>query len=180
MTYVTSCVHGVAFSTDSFCVHLLSENSRPYFTSSHSNNELDWCEFIDYRNNETFIHLIKCALGTGIFAMPNAFYHAGYVVAIFCTALLGSICTYCVHMIVNIHYDLCKRNKVCIHRFLFIFVLISFCPSAFLLLVPFVNLFFNFTHIWDHSQFRTYPFFVWLIETGEFGFFSVCIISAIN
>lgn len=68
--------------------------------------------FISYRNTETFIHLLKSALGTGIFAMPNAFNHAGYVVGIIGTVLLGSIATYCVHMIVNIHYELCKWRKV--------------------------------------------------------------------
>lgn len=81
------------------------------------------------------MHLLKCALGTGIvqstvykldrflcnkflyflgiFAMPNAFNHAGYVVGVFGTIALGSIATYCVHMIVNLHYDLCKWKKVC-------------------------------------------------------------------
>lgn len=63
-------------------------------------------------DTETFIHLLKCALGTGIFAMPNAFYHSGYVVGLFGTLLLGSIATYCVHMVINIHYDLCKWKKV--------------------------------------------------------------------
>ncbi|KAJ6636378.1 Proton-coupled amino acid transporter-like protein, partial [Pseudolycoriella hygida] len=31
-------------------------------------------------NTDTLVHLLKIALGTGIFAMPNAFNHAGYVV----------------------------------------------------------------------------------------------------
>lgn len=44
--------------------------------------------------------------------MPNAFGHSGYVVGIIGTILLGSIATYCVHMIVNLHYELCKWKKV--------------------------------------------------------------------
>ncbi|XP_055325834.1 proton-coupled amino acid transporter-like protein CG1139, partial [Sitodiplosis mosellana] len=50
-------------------------------------------------NMETTVHLLKCALGTGIFAMPNAFNHAGYVVGFIGTVILGSIATYCVHIL---------------------------------------------------------------------------------
>lgn len=58
------------------------------------------------------VHLLKVALGTGIFAMPNAFNHAGYIVGFIGTIILGSIATYCVHMLVNLHYELCKWKKV--------------------------------------------------------------------
>lgn len=37
--------------------------------------------FNSLSNNETLVHLLKIALGTGIFAMPNAFNHAGYLVS---------------------------------------------------------------------------------------------------
>lgn len=70
------------------------------------------CFLIWNRNSETVVHLLKCALGSGIFAMPNAFKHSGYVVGFFGTIFLGSIATYCVHMLVNLHYELCKWKKV--------------------------------------------------------------------
>lgn len=44
--------------------------------------------------------------------MPNAFNHSGYLVGLIGTIILGSIATYCVHLLVNIHYDLCKWKKV--------------------------------------------------------------------
>lgn len=65
-----------------------------------------------HRNNETLVHLLKLALGTGIFSMPNAFHNAGYVVGVIGTIIVGAIATYCVHILVNIQYDLCKRKKV--------------------------------------------------------------------
>lgn len=58
------------------------------------------------------MHLLKVAMGTGIFAMPNAFHHAGYIEGLIGTILIGFIATYCVHMLVNLHYELCKWKKV--------------------------------------------------------------------
>nr|XP_023021376.1 proton-coupled amino acid transporter-like protein CG1139 [Leptinotarsa decemlineata] len=63
-------------------------------------------------NKETFLHLLKGSLGTGILAMPLAFYHSGYVLGVVATALIGSLCMYCVHMLINCEYELCKRRKV--------------------------------------------------------------------
>ncbi|KAG4067452.1 hypothetical protein HA402_009689 [Bradysia odoriphaga] len=63
-------------------------------------------------NNETLVHLLKIALGTGIFAMPNAFNHAGYLVGFIGTIIIGIITNFCVHMLVNTHYLLCKKKKV--------------------------------------------------------------------
>lgn len=42
-----------------------------------------------------------------------SFQHSGYIVGLIGTLVLGSIATYCVHMVINIHYDLCKWKKVC-------------------------------------------------------------------
>ncbi|KAJ9585748.1 hypothetical protein L9F63_002443, partial [Diploptera punctata] len=63
-------------------------------------------------NMETLIHLLKGSLGTGILAMPNAFYHAGYVVGIVGTLLIGFICTYCIHQLVKSELELCKRRRI--------------------------------------------------------------------
>lgn len=46
-------------------------------------------------------HLLKASLGTGILAMPNAFYNAGYVVGMIGTLSVGLLCTYCIHMLVS-------------------------------------------------------------------------------
>ncbi|XP_066147986.1 proton-coupled amino acid transporter-like protein CG1139 isoform X2 [Euwallacea fornicatus] len=63
-------------------------------------------------NFETLIHLLKSSFGTGILAMPLAFYHSGYVLGIIGTAFIGLLCTYCMHMLVRTEYELCKRKKV--------------------------------------------------------------------
>lgn len=63
------------------------------------------------RNSETLFHLLKGSLGTGILAMPNAFYHAGYILGLIGTLVIGIICTYSVHLLIKAEYELCKRNK---------------------------------------------------------------------
>ncbi|XP_073974096.1 proton-coupled amino acid transporter-like protein acs isoform X2 [Rhodnius prolixus] len=62
-------------------------------------------------NTETLIHLLKGSLGTGILAMPQAFYNAGLLVGAVCTVLIGIICTYCLHILVKSQYILCKRVR---------------------------------------------------------------------
>lgn len=64
------------------------------------------------RNCETFVHLVKAFMGTGILAMPQAFYHAGYASGVISTIILGILCTYCLHILVNAQYILCKRNRI--------------------------------------------------------------------
>jgi proton-coupled amino acid transporter len=50
---------------------------------------------------ETLFHLLKGSLGTGILAMPNAFYRAGYVLGVVGTLLIGVVCTFCIHQLVS-------------------------------------------------------------------------------
>lgn len=64
------------------------------------------------RNSDTIIHLLKSSFGTGILAMPKAFYHAGYLVGSIATIVIGLIAIYCIQMLLKVHYELCKRNKV--------------------------------------------------------------------
>lgn len=64
------------------------------------------------RNADTLIHLLKGSLGTGILAMPKAFSRSGYLVGFVGTIVIGIICTYCIHMLLRSHYELCKRKKV--------------------------------------------------------------------
>lgn len=65
-----------------------------------------------FRNTETLLHLLKGSLGTGILAMPKAFANAGYVVGAIGTIVIGVLCTYCIHVLLDSCYVLCKRRKV--------------------------------------------------------------------
>ncbi|XP_037034964.1 proton-coupled amino acid transporter-like protein CG1139 [Bradysia coprophila] len=63
-------------------------------------------------NSDTLIHLLKGSLGTGILAMPKAFFNSGYLVGSIGTVIIGIICTYCIHLLIKAEYELCKRKKV--------------------------------------------------------------------
>ena len=65
-----------------------------------------------YRNAETLIHMLKGSLGTGILAMPNAFYNSGLITGTIATIFIGVLCTYCLHILVKSQYKLCKKLKV--------------------------------------------------------------------
>lgn len=57
-------------------------------------------------------HLLKSSLGTGILAMPLAFYNAGLVFGMVGTLVVGFLCTYCVHILVKTSHDICKVARV--------------------------------------------------------------------
>lgn len=61
---------------------------------------------------DTLFHMLKASLGTGILAMPNAFHNSGYLIGLVGTLLIGFLCTYSMHMLINCHYELCRRKKV--------------------------------------------------------------------
>lgn len=63
-------------------------------------------------NTETLIHFIKASIGTGVLAMPNAFSNAGYINGLILTCFIGSIALYCLHLVINSMYLLCKRNRI--------------------------------------------------------------------
>ncbi|KAL6448192.1 hypothetical protein ACFW04_000295 [Cataglyphis niger] len=63
-------------------------------------------------NMETLLHLLKGSLGTGILAMPKAFYNAGYIIGLIATIIIGLLCTYCMRILVFSEYELCKRRRV--------------------------------------------------------------------
>ncbi|XP_058816810.1 proton-coupled amino acid transporter-like protein CG1139 [Topomyia yanbarensis] len=63
-------------------------------------------------NSETLVHLLKGSLGTGILAMPQAFCNSGYLSGLINTVLIGVLCTYCLHVLVQAQYVLCKRHRV--------------------------------------------------------------------
>ncbi|XP_018335116.1 proton-coupled amino acid transporter-like protein CG1139, partial [Agrilus planipennis] len=70
------------------------------------------CIWSLFSNNETLIHILKGSLGTGILAMPKAFKDSGMVNGFVFTLLIGFLCTYCLHMLVQAQYVLCKRLKI--------------------------------------------------------------------
>lgn len=57
-----------------------------------------------FRNIGTMLHIIKCCTGTGILTMPYGFKHAGLFNGVTCTVFLMLFSSYCVNMLVNIHY----------------------------------------------------------------------------
>lgn len=63
-------------------------------------------------NTQTLIHMIKGSLGTGILAMPQAFYYAGYASGILNTIFITIISTYCLLMLARNQYILCKRHRL--------------------------------------------------------------------
>lgn len=65
-----------------------------------------------FSNAETMLHLLKGSLGTGILAMPKAFFNAGYIVGLIATFVIGFLCTYCMRILVLSEYELCKRRRV--------------------------------------------------------------------
>ncbi|XP_064545774.1 proton-coupled amino acid transporter-like protein CG1139 isoform X2 [Drosophila montana] len=59
---------------------------------------------------EALVNLIKCTFGTGILAMPRAYYNAGWLLGLISTVLVAGIVVYSLHI-----YDinkLCKRYKM--------------------------------------------------------------------
>ena len=60
------------------------------------------------------IHLLKGSLGTGILAMPNAFFNSGYIIGTIGTVFIACICTYAIQLLLQAEYELCKRKKVCL------------------------------------------------------------------
>jgi len=65
-----------------------------------------------FSDAETMLHLLKGSLGTGILAMPRAIYHAGYIVGVIATIIIGLLCIYCMRILVRSEYELCKRKRV--------------------------------------------------------------------
>lgn len=58
------------------------------------------------------MHLVKCSLGTGILAMPQAFARAGLGTGALGTLLAGALVTHCLHVLVRAQYAACRRRRV--------------------------------------------------------------------
>lgn len=63
-------------------------------------------------NFDTFIHLLKGNIGTGILAMPMAFKYAGLYVGLAGIMVMGFICTHCMHILVKCSHELCCQLKI--------------------------------------------------------------------
>ncbi|XP_028147123.1 proton-coupled amino acid transporter-like protein CG1139 isoform X5 [Diabrotica virgifera virgifera] len=61
---------------------------------------------------ETLGHLVKGIIGTGILALPEGFKLAGMLVGIISTILIGLLSTYCLRILVQSQYELCKKKRV--------------------------------------------------------------------
>lgn len=61
---------------------------------------------------DAFVHLVRGALGTGIVAMPKAFFYSGWLIGIFATAFIASAATYGILLMIRSQYLLCKRAEV--------------------------------------------------------------------
>ncbi|XP_036142916.1 proton-coupled amino acid transporter-like protein pathetic [Monomorium pharaonis] len=59
-----------------------------------------------------FMHLLKCAIGTGILFLPHAFRRTGYVMSILCGVVVGALCIHTAIIIVQCSQVLCRRNHV--------------------------------------------------------------------
>ncbi|KAJ8737442.1 hypothetical protein PYW08_000037 [Mythimna loreyi] len=89
----------------------LEESSKDW--SNESYDPHDHRHLPNPTNNwETLVHLLKCSLGTGILAMPQAFARAGLVTGILATIIVGALVTHCLRVLVRSQYAACKRLRV--------------------------------------------------------------------
>lgn len=89
-----------------FQMQITNYDDTPYDPHKHRNREHPTTD------RETLIHLLKGCLGTGILAMPNAFYNSGLMMGTVSTVLISILCTYCLHVLVKAQYEMCKQLRV--------------------------------------------------------------------
>ncbi|OAD53024.1 Proton-coupled amino acid transporter 1 [Eufriesea mexicana] len=61
----------------------------------------------NYNDFKSLANLVKSAVGTGLFAMPNAFASVGLVIGVIGTILMGVLITGSLHILVKIHHKMC-------------------------------------------------------------------------
>ncbi|EGI61589.1 Proton-coupled amino acid transporter 4 [Acromyrmex echinatior] len=59
-----------------------------------------------------YMHLLKCAIGTGILFLPHAFRRTGYAMSIVCGIVMGMLCMHVAVILVQCSQILCRRNRV--------------------------------------------------------------------
>ncbi|EZA61066.1 Proton-coupled amino acid transporter [Ooceraea biroi] len=58
------------------------------------------------------MHMLKCAIGTGILFLPHAFRRTGYVMSFTCGLIVSLLCTHTAILIVKCSQMLCRRKRV--------------------------------------------------------------------
>jgi len=56
-----------------------------------------------------FAKSLKGYVGTGILAMPKAFSNSGIVYGFIFIPIIGLMCNYCIHMLIDINKYLCQK-----------------------------------------------------------------------
>lgn len=80
-------------------------NVKLISSSSHDSNR-------PISNCETMIHLLKGNMGTGIFAIPDAFKNAGLLVGSIGLPLMAIICVHCMHILTKCSNVMKKRKGI--------------------------------------------------------------------
>jgi len=89
---------GLGASDDDLNVKLISATSRD------SNRPISNCE--------TMIHLLKGNMGTGLFAIPDAFKNAGLLVGSIGLPIMAIICIHCMHILIRCSNIMKKRRGI--------------------------------------------------------------------
>ncbi|XP_014241281.1 proton-coupled amino acid transporter-like protein pathetic [Cimex lectularius] len=57
---------------------------------------------------EAFLHVVKSSLGTGVLAIADGFKHAGMVIGLLGTIIVGVLCAHCTYIMVNCSQGMCE------------------------------------------------------------------------
>ncbi|XP_026317007.1 proton-coupled amino acid transporter-like protein CG1139 isoform X2 [Hyposmocoma kahamanoa] len=60
---------------------------------------------------DTMVHMIKGSCGAGVLAMPEAVKRVGIVTSILSLMFIGFFAAYCMQLLINTQYRLCKRHR---------------------------------------------------------------------
>ncbi|KOC69284.1 Proton-coupled amino acid transporter 1 [Habropoda laboriosa] len=60
---------------------------------------------------KSLMNLVKSVVGTGLFALPNAYAGVGLIVGVIGTILMGLLITVSLHILLRIHHRMCVRTE---------------------------------------------------------------------
>ena len=61
---------------------------------------------------QTFVHILKGNVGTGLLALPQAVKNAGLIIGPISLLALGLIATHCVSLLIDCSHAICKRHNI--------------------------------------------------------------------